>query len=1477
MRLKVTLRRPAGEVDLSITADATASVADVAAHLAAADPAGGAPSVLPQLTLRASDGTGPVSSARLLDGDIGILDSGIRSGSRIELVEAYPGSELDREQAAAILRVLAGPDAGKEFRLVSGANVVGRDRTVDVRLSDPLVSKRHARISVAEQVEITDLNSANGVLLSGDPVTRVSLTPSDVVTLGDTSLCVVRLQGAVGARGAQIEHVRSPRVVPRYPGRKIPTPKPPALPQPMRFPMVAMAAPLLMGAVMYAITPQISAIVMMAMSPLMMIGAWVDQSMTSRRVFRTQKKQFDQGMIATLAELERERGEEQRVRSREAPSLSELEAEISRLGPLLWTTRPEHIGFMQVRLGSGRATSRNVVVVPENNETLPEYWEQLVALRAQFSNIEDVPIVIDLKRDGALGIAGPREEGTDVARGLVLQLLALHSPAEMVVAALVSPASRPDWEWLKWVPHTSSAHSPLAGEHLADGPTAASALVAQVEGLIDQRVAAKVPSRRGAIGLGPEKDDEVTPMPPTLVVLVEGDAPIDRGRITRMVERGPDAGVHVIWSAPTVGQLPAACRAFVSVDRTNAGGIAGMVRLGTQAHPVTLEPLLRHRAEELARQLAPVVDVGVPEADDSDLPRSVSYANLAGPEILDSVDFVVDRWRANNSLVARDESAPVRRRKEAHLRALVGHAGAAPLFLDLRRDGPHALVGGTTGAGKSEFLQSWVLGMAAANSPDRLTFLFVDYKGGAAFADCVKLPHTVGLVTDLSPHLVRRALTSLRAELRHREHVLQRKKAKDLLTLEKTGDPDCPPSLVIIVDEFAALVQEVPEFVDGVVDVAQRGRSLGLHLILATQRPAGVIKENLRANTNLRVALRMADTDDSTDILGDPMAAHFDPATPGRGAVKTGPGRIQTFQAGYAGGWTTNEPPKPRIEVVELGFGNGAVWEAPEVEEATTTEHGPTDIARIVGNVRAAAESVRIAPPRKPWLAELAPIYSFGLLPNPRTDEKLPLGVLDRPEAQSQPTVFYEPDRDGNLAVFGTGGSGKSTALRTIAVAAAATTRNGGPTHVYGLDFGSRGLQMLEDLPHVGAIVPGDDEERVIRTIRMLRDLVEERAVRYAALRAGSIGEYRKLASAPDEPRIILLVDGIGVFKEHYEFGPGNLSQWFTAFAQVAADGRSVGVHVVMTGDRPNSIPATVAATVQRRIVLRMANEDEYLNLGVPRDVLNASSPAGRGILDDHEVQIAILGDSGNVAVQARELQKLGESLARTPLERPAPVRRLPDQVKLADLPCGSPGRPVIGIDDLSLAPATFEATGALMLAGPPASGRTTAMGTIAAALGRTNPSIRQVLVSPRRSALAGRAWSELLTGSERIGARIPTLIEELERGSSHRYALFIESIAEFTGSDLEYDLDRLVKVAVREEHLVIGESETSTWSQAYTLAAPFKAGRRGLLLVPSDLDGDSLLGTPLGRIRRADFPAGRGFLVTGGRAAKLQVAQDLG
>ncbi|MDR1427646.1 MAG: hypothetical protein LBJ08_07815, partial [Bifidobacteriaceae bacterium] len=667
-------------------------------------------------------------------------------------------------------------------------------------------------------------------------------------------------------------------------------------------------------------------------------------------------------------------------------------------------------------------------------------------------------------------------------------------------------------------------------------------------------------------------------------------------------------------------------------------------------------------------------------------------------------------------------------------------------------------------------------------------------------------------------------------------------------------------------------------FVDGVIDVAQRGRSLGLHLILATQRPAGVIKDNLRANTNLRIALRMADADDSVDVLGDSMAAFFDPTIPGRAAAKTGPGRITPFQTGYLGGWTAGEAPPSEVDVAELDFGTVAEWEEPDAGQGhiEVADPGPTDIARCVAMARAAAEMAGVVPPRKPWREPLAPSYDLEKLNEYRDDEHFLLGVEDEPEHQRQTVVYYEPDRDGNMAIFGAGGTGKSTALRTIAVSATFSARHGGPVHVYCLDFAGGGLRMLEDLPHVGAVIAGDDEERVTRLLRMLRDVVDDRAVRFAKDNASTLGEYRRLADMPNEPRILLLVDGMSTFREEYEYS--RLMQWFTVFSQIAADGRPLGVHMVVTADRASAVSPSIASTIQRRVVMRMASEDDYFIFGVPKDILNASSPPGRAVLDGNELQFAILGQDPNVAVQARRVKGIAATATRRGETKAPGVLKLPESVALEDLPAvDSRGWPVIGIDDETLTPIGVEPRGALALSGPPASGRTTALLTLGAALKRAVAGPKAVLMAPRRTALESQLpWDAVAVGEERVSEMAADLTKALdaEQIPAGQLAVFIDTLTDFTGTSAEDPLDSLIKAMVRAEQFVVGESESSTWPQAWTLAKPMKAGRRALMLIPPDMEGDSLAGVSLPPVRVADYPAGRGFLATGGKARKLQVAQ---
>lgn len=1491
MKLKLSLQRASGPTtDVVLITEPTAAVGDVAREiveqdplaaetmrsaaevtLAVAPPGGGRPVVLP--------------TERILG------EAPVASGSVVSVVESVSGSRST--VVAATMRIESGPDAGRQVNLPPGSTVVGRDTAADVVLNDQFVSKRHARVEVGATIEVIDLNSANGIVVDGSVVSRVAMLPGQVVQLGDTRLSFAMVAGhqpgmsSPDIRGGAIPFNRSPRVEERYPEHQHPRPAVPVEPTPAPFPFLMMVAPIVMGTAMFTITGNPMSLLFVAMAPLMMTSNFVNRKLRNNRQLAMDSEKFTEQLRVLEQRLREAMPEEHRVRQAEVPAVALVyQAGIER-SDLLWTRRPEHWTALNVRLGTATLPSRHTVAEAHDmDEGMPKYARLLEEVEERYREVPDVPVVESLFTAGALGIVGPVQQAADAVRGTLLQVAGLHSPAEVVLTAIASPDETPAIDWMRWLPHTSSPQSPLSGSHLVDTQTTATGLVSSLEQLVDERLGRRASmaaerlgplsndlestARGGTVGVVDDKsDDDDVPLP-IVIVLVTEDAPIDRPRVVQLFERAHSVGVFPIWVGSTRGRLPAMCRTFLDVTGGLGTAEAHFVRHGQVVKDVRVEGVSVEHALRFAMALAPLADDGAVTDDSSDLPRQVSMVTLVGTELRSSGEAVLDRWRQNFSVHERDKP-PRPLPRTGTLRALVGQGATDAMHLDLRAQGPHALVGGTTGSGKSEFLQSWVLGMAAEYSPDRVTFLFVDYKGGAAFADCVKLPHCVGLVTDLSPHLVRRALTSLRAELHHRELVLQRKRAKDLLELEKRGDPESPPALILVIDEFAALVSEVPEFVDGVVDIAQRGRSLGIHLIMATQRPAGVIKDNLRANTNLRIALRMADESDSADVIDSKEAAHFDPSIPGRAVAKMGPGRLIPFQSAYAGGHTTDEVVPATVHLHALKFGAEERWRRRESDvEVEIADPGPTDQVRLVDTIGRASLLAELPEPRRPWLDELSEVYDLALL-GPRTDTELLMGVADFPERQAQHVVAFKPDVDGNMAIYGTGGSGKSVLLRSLAAGAGVTPR-GGPVHVYGLDFAAGGLRMLEALPHVGSIVSGDDDERIVRLLRTLRGIAEQRARDFPEVNAGSITEYRQATNRPDEPRILLLLDNFPAFREAYDSG-GSRAQWYAVLQQLLSEGRQLGIHVVFTADRPASVPGSISSSVPRRVVLRLADETAYLVMGMPTDVLSAASPPGRAVIDGVETQVAVLGGSGNVADQSQAIGKLARAMQRQQVPPAPAVGSMPVEVPESSLPSEVGGRPVLGIGEEALQPIGVEPAGTFLLGGGPASGRTNAIVALARSLHRWKPDGELIYLGHRRSAVPRLApWTQAVTDVAEIATLAKELAARVAAEDEGHIAVFVESIADFLSTPADAPIVELIRAIKRTDHFLVGESESGTWGSMYPLLSEIRNARRGMLLQPESIEGETLMRTPFGRFAKREFPPGRAMAVLKGKPVRVQV-----
>lgn len=1453
MKIKVTLRRDGvPDRDLVVTADAATTVGDLGRHLRLADPDHAPTPAEAQQEMT----VGLVRDrVRPLDPRTPLAESPLRSGATVAVLPVGApvagGPTGDLADAVAVATVVEGPDAGTEFPLRSGTNIVGRQRACEVRLNDQMVSRTHARLNVTDHVEVIDLGSANGVELNGSLVNRQVVAAADRIKVGDTVL-TVRITRSVAPQAVSesttVGFIRSPRLAPQFAGQEFEVPELPQRQELQPFPMLMLVFPILMAGVMYLVTRQLTTVIFTGLMPLMMISSWWEQRHRAGKATKAALAGFRADVANLVAEADELAAQEVADRQGEHPAAEQCLVAAAQRSPLLWTRRPKDWGFLELRAGLGTCPSRSSVKLPTGKNGIREMLAEAREATAHLAHVAPVPVVIRPSQTGGMGVAGPRSAAVAAVRALVVQAAALHSPADLAITLVTGSRSGQDWQWLKWLPHVDSPWTPVEAAHLASTPGGAAALVTALETLVAQRAQEQHPEQV-----------------PAVLLVVESEAPVEFGRLVDLAETGWPVGVQILWVAPVVEQLPAACRTFLETSTAEQSAV-GYVHDASLVTPVATESVTADEALAFARSLAPVVDLGARNEDVSDLPRSIPFLAMDGYEALgDQPDAVIERWNQNHSILTGPRAGePVHR--ESSLRAAVGQSAGHLHHVDLRSDGPHALVGGTTGAGKSELLQSWILSMAANYSPQRLTFLLVDYKGGSAFADCVKLPHTVGMVTDLNPNGVQRALRSLAAELRYREHVLGQAKAKDLMALEKRGAVDAPPSLVIVVDEFAALVQEVPEFVDGVVNVAQRGRSLGLHLILATQRPAGVIKDNLRANTNLRMALRVADEADSTDVLGSPEAAFFDPDLPGRAVSKTGPGRLVPFQTAYAGGHTGSGPAAPDIQVRALTLDAGLGWEIPEpLLPPRPAPGGASDIARVVHSIQGATVLAQLADPRKPWLPDLPGRVDVLTLEQPLDRPgQLAFGLVDLPDEQDQAPVVFDPDKEGNLAIFGASGAGKSTAMRTLA-AVAGLSFGYGPTWVYGLDFGSGGLGMLESLPTVGDVIPGTDDERVRRLLRWLAGVIDDRTNRYKTVNADSVTDYRQLSGQADEPRILVLLDGVGAFLKAYESEPG----WVDRLVDIAAKGRPLGVHFVVAADRAGALPTQLAATIQRRLVLRMTTSDDYDNLAVPRAVLSPDSPPGRGIWGTAEVQVAVLGSAADLGGQAAELARAGAWMVEQGAPQAPGIPRLPETLPLETLPAALGEQVVIGIGDATMGPLGVLPEGTFVVMGPPASGRTTALRTLTRAVLRARSNAHAYLFTlDRRSPLLREdLWTGRALGVDDGQLLADQLAAELAGDLVGPVVIVVDRVSEWSGSMAETALEALIKAAVRAGAFVISDGEANAFSRSFGLEAAANASRVGFALQPDSGDGAGFgVRLPL-RLNKADFPPGRGFLFRAGRA----------
>lgn len=1044
------------------------------------------------------------------------------------------------------------------------------------------------------------------------------------------------------------------------------------------------------------------------------VALFLSQRGKAQRTRRTQRERYLEYVEEQREELgavERERREMARLLSPAPLALYDLVRDPARL----WERRRADADFLRVRVGTGDVPVQELAIGQDNAGGVltppdPFMLNEARALQARFAVTADCPLTVPLDRVGNVSIVGDREGVLRVARTLLAQAAVTHAPDDVAIALGVPGDQLTCWEWAKWLPHVlddqtreETGAAPVAARRIApDLPQLARLLgpdlrrrasyAAEVRRGLSGKDALKLTDRLVVISDEYGENADEFPRPDAAVGLAEMGVTVLH-LLEQQVHEPDEVSVRITVDADQVTvedlRVPHLRAAQGTSDELSVAGAEGLARL--------LAPL-RLSAESATE--------GTPVSGPVDFP---ALLGIDDPAALDLKQL----W------------AP--RGERDFLRVPIGlNDRHEPVLLDLKESselgmGPHGLCVGATGSGKSELLRTLVLALVATHSPEDLALVLVDYKGGATFAPFTELPHVAGVITNLENQagLVERVHTSLAGEVKRRQQVL-----KDAGNVADIGHYaalraqhpelglEALPHLFVVIDEFGELLTAKPDFIDLFLSIGRIGRSIGVHLLLSSQRIESGKLKGLETYLSYRLGLRTFSADESRTVL-DTVDAFQLPPLPGFGYLKVDTSTYERFKAGYVSGahrgptrqdQAADEPlawPYPTFNTGQ----SPSTSNAPEEPAMRERETGPTVLTAMVDQLCTAAPPVR-----RIWLPPLPGAISLDAAAGPvQASERglhlatragamqIPLGVLDDPAKQWQtPWILDLTVAGGHAALIGGPQSGKTTLLRTLALSLS-LTHTPADVAVYGLDLVGGGLSALAGLPHVGGIAGRADFERAARTVAEVRAQLALREELFREYGIDSVDQLRRLRAQGrltelGSTDIVLLIDGFGALRDEF-------ADLDDTVADLLKRGSGYGIHIVAGMLRWNDVRIATQSMFGTRIELRLNDPSDSSVDRKLSETLTADTP-GR-ILTDAKLfaQAALPRIDGHPTTG--DLGPALERAARTLRaswhgELAAPVRVLPTALPAAKLPslAAEPSRIPLGVDQDNLAPALLDLTG---------------------------------------------------------------------------------------------------------------------------------------------------------------------------------------
>ena len=934
-------------------------------------------------------------------------------------------------------------------------------------------------------------------------------------------------------------------------------------------------------------------------------------------------------------EIECERTREEQILKSNYPEIAKFLDYATQNRSHLWERRPVDDDFLALRLGSGEQLMLGELEYPEQKFNLDQddLEEQMYSMAEAKYVLKGVPVLLNTIKYNVIGLVGDKKNKIPFLRRLIAQIAVLHSYDEVKIVLLLEPTDLQEMEFASFLPHVWNDEKSI--RFIASTPGEAGTIGEYIKNSIEE-------SLTKAITLEATLKNR-----PYYFIISTNKRLFDNMEVLKDILRhDTNCGVS-IWAA--MEDLPKECSIQVEIGNRNEGKLVYLRDVEKNDIRFSIDSC---SDESIEHSMKAVSNTNLRLLSSAfSLPKSYTFLEMFGAGRVEHLN-VSKRWQDNNPVFSLSVPVGV-------------STDGTPFYLDLHQkfQGPHGLVAGMTGSGKSEFLVTYILSLAVNFHPDEVAFVLIDYKGGGlagAFDDKARgihLPHLVATITNLDGSTIQRSLVSIESELKRRQHVFNEARS---LSDEGTIDiysyqrmyrnkivTDPMPHLFIICDEFAELKQQQPEFMEQLISIARIGRSLGVHLILATQKPAGVVNEQIRSNTKFRVCLKVQDKADSMDMLERPEAASL--RETGRFYLQVGYNELFALgQSAWSG--ATYQPQDEVVvqkdESVQFidGAGQSILTIKPEQHKK---ENAGSQLVEIVRMLTALAAEQRIKP-RSLWKPALPKEIEFAKLGDiSGNDEQdghvvAKIGLVDDPQRQDQFSLQVDFNACGNLLIIGDAGSGKTTLIHTI-VRQLIQRYSPDEFQFYALDYSSRMLKHYKDLPHCGGVLLEDDATSLPHFFKLIRKITTERKKLFSAL---GMDDFTAVSLSQHLPLILVIIDnlsGLSTSKEGEQIS--------YSLSSYLKDGPKFGIKFIITESHINGVPSKLKLELTDRLSLHMKDKYEYGDVLNTRVEYCPPEKPGRGlcVVDERslEFQAAMFLTRQEASDSTANLQKEFEEISR--------------------------------------------------------------------------------------------------------------------------------------------------------------------------------------------------------------------------------------